>query len=245
MSQEQQQQQLQRLTDQVQMLTAELATQRLDLDVAKSALEQQTNKQTRLVLLARHLAQAFRSPRREAGGTGGFRVQGFTWGFGVVCGMLFKVGVLVHQTVWGGARPSKNFALLVGCLLRPVGQQCACAALSLALAYALLAQNACWTACSDQFGGQLGVGDACCPFLFVSGGCGQSFGRLILGSLLSEGCLLVLLLLLLLPPPWQRWCRGWPRPWHSAVVAGPCVQELRATMRAGNWEPERLQSNTS
>ena len=123
------------------------------------------------------MAQAFRFPRREAGGTGGFRVQGFTWGFGVVCGMLFKVGCLVHQTVWGGARPSKNFALLVGCLLRPVGQQCACAALSLALAYALLAQNACWTACSDQFGGQLGVADACCPFLFVSGGCGQSFGR--------------------------------------------------------------------
>ena len=111
----------------------------------------------------------------------------------------------------GGTRPSKNFALLVCCLLRPVGQQCACAALSLALAYALLAQNACWTACSDQFGGQLGVGDACCPFLFVSGGCGQSFGRLILGSLLSEGCLLVLLLLLLSPPPWQGWCWGWRR----------------------------------
>ena len=42
MSQEQHEQQLQRLTDQVQTLTAELATQRLDSDAAKNALEQQT-----------------------------------------------------------------------------------------------------------------------------------------------------------------------------------------------------------
>ena len=157
----------------------------------------------------------------------------------------------------GGTRPSKNFALLVCCLLRPVGQQCACAALSLALAYALLAQNAFWPASSDQFGGQLGVGDACCRFLFVSGGCGQSFGRVDPGK-----------------PPFGRMLAGFAlaalvasalaggagggqgRPWHSTVVAGPCVQELRATMRAAlqhgvvfgsllNWEPEKLQSNTS
>ena len=175
----------------------------------------------------------------------------------MVCRTLFKVGVLVHQAVLGGARPSKIVALLVGFLLRPVGRQCACAALSLVLAYALLAQNACWTACRDQFGGQLGVGDACCPFLFVSGGCGQSFGRVDPGK-----------------PPFGRMLAGFAL---AALVASalaevvpgvakvdlgtpPLLQALAfrsyATMRAGlqhgvvlgsllNWEPERLQSNTS
>ena len=149
-----------------------------------------TTRQQTLVLLARHLAQAFRSPRREAGGITEMDEELSTvsepevseskdsLGDLVWCaGRSSKLASLCTRPSWGGARPSKIVALLVGFLLRPVGRQCACAALSLVLAYALLAQNACWTACRDQFGGQLGVGDACCPFLFVSGGCGQSFGR--------------------------------------------------------------------
>ena len=66
MSQEQQQQQLQRLTDQVQMLTAELATQRLDLDAAKSALEQQTQTATAALSVAQTaVAQLGQSETRK------------------------------------------------------------------------------------------------------------------------------------------------------------------------------------
>lgn len=45
-------QQMQRLVDQVQMLTTELAAQRLELDAAKSALEQQTQTATSALSVA-------------------------------------------------------------------------------------------------------------------------------------------------------------------------------------------------